>query len=166
MKMAQWIIGVELGRSWLDLASTDWISVLEDRPEVMLRRDGQSSAAYLRDVLRPEGHNTVEVSVGDVFSDISNSIIATRGSRIEGAIRNASDRVDADVAEALRAMGEHVAKAESAAAVTDLEELTNEISQAEPNKSRLRVRWEALVSVLPGIMTLTDAVAKVTSLFS
>ncbi|MGA5305754.1 ThiF family adenylyltransferase [Nucisporomicrobium flavum] len=39
---------VELGRSWLDFASTDWISVLEDRPEVTLRRDGRSSASSLR----------------------------------------------------------------------------------------------------------------------
>jgi integrative and conjugative element protein (TIGR02256 family) len=38
---------LELGQSWFDLAGTDWLRVLEDRPEVTVRRDHTSSAAWL-----------------------------------------------------------------------------------------------------------------------
>lgn len=40
---------VELGESWLGFAKTSWLRVLEDRPEVTMRRDAASSAAWLTD---------------------------------------------------------------------------------------------------------------------
>jgi hypothetical protein len=38
---------LSIGESWLGFADTNWVEVLEDRPEVTLRRDGASSAAWL-----------------------------------------------------------------------------------------------------------------------
>jgi integrative and conjugative element protein (TIGR02256 family) len=38
---------LQLGQSWFNLAGTDWLRVLEDRPEVTVRRDHTSSAAWL-----------------------------------------------------------------------------------------------------------------------
>ncbi len=38
---------LELGQSWFNLATTEWLRVLEDRPEVTVRRDHVSPAAWL-----------------------------------------------------------------------------------------------------------------------
>ncbi len=38
---------VALGGSWLSVANTNWLRVMEDRPEVTMRRDAASSATWL-----------------------------------------------------------------------------------------------------------------------
>ena len=103
--------------------------------------------------------------MGDVFANVSNSMIATRGARIERAVNNVSPTVAPEVADALKAIGEQIAKANDSAAVSDFESLTRELTEPKLDKSRLRARWDALVSVLPGILSLTEAVAEITALF-
>jgi len=119
----------------------------------------------LRDVVDPPQPETVRVTVGDVYANVTNSVIAARRARIEGTVNNVSSAVPPDVADALRVIGEHVAKANDDEAASDFESLTRELAKPEPDKSRLSARWDALVSVLPGIMSLTDAVAKIKGLF-
>ena len=119
----------------------------------------------LRDVVDSPQPETVRVTVGDVYANVTNSVIAARRARIEGTVNNVSSTVPPGVADALRVIGEQVAKADDGQAVSDFESLTSELAKPEPDKSRLRARWNALVSVLPGIMTLTDAVAKIKGLF-
>lgn len=119
----------------------------------------------LRDVVGLSQPQTVEVTVGDVYANITNSVIAGRRARIEGTVNNVSPTIAPDVADALRVIGEQVAKADDTDAVSDFESLTRELAKPEPDKSRLRARWEALISIVPGIITLTDAVAKIKGLF-
>ena len=119
----------------------------------------------LRDVVDSPQPETVRVTVGDVYANVTNSVIAARRARIEGTVNNVSSTVPPDVADALRVIGEQVAEANDSDADSDFESLTRELAKPEPDKSRLRNRWEALVGVLPGIMTLTDAVAKIKGLF-
>jgi hypothetical protein len=119
----------------------------------------------LRELVERPQPETVRVIVGDIIANNSNSVIAARRAHIEGTMNNVSSAVPPDVADALGIIGEHVAKANDDEAASDFESLTRELAKPEPDKSRLQARWNALVSVLPGIMSLTDAVAKIKGLF-
>lgn len=150
--------------------SSDLVTELESLLSVLAQVRSQLVTVIkdnwsLRDLVERPQARTVEVTVGDVFANVSNSMIATRGARIERAVNNVSPTVAPEVADALKAIGEQIAKANDSAAVSDFESLTRELTEPKLDKSRLRARWDALVSVLPGILSLTEAVAEITALF-
>ena len=58
-----------------------------------------------------------------------------------------------------------VEKSENKAAQLILKEFKEKLNSREENKSRLQQYWDALKATLPDIAKLTDACAKISSLF-
>jgi hypothetical protein len=106
-----------------------------------------------------------EVTMGDKFEQISNSTIINRSS-VENAFNQTKERVNEETADALLEIAEVVEKSNNIAAGSLLNNFMDEVRAKEPDKSKLRQYWDALVSVLPSIATLATACSKIAALFT
>jgi hypothetical protein len=106
-----------------------------------------------------------EVTVsGDKFENISNSVIATRGSIAKGLI-TVRERRGTDVAEAIHALE----LALSAAKIPDttrqealelLGEITGQAAMEQPSKTVLKSLGSSLMKTLEGVASIADVVGK------
>lgn len=103
--------------------------------------------------------------MGDKFEQISNSTIINRSS-VENAFNQTKERVNEETADALVEIAEVVEKSNNIAAGSLLNNFMDEVKSKEPDKSKLRQYWDALVSVLPSIATLATACSKIAVLFT
>ncbi|MEO9935463.1 hypothetical protein [Rhodopirellula bahusiensis] len=104
--------------------------------------------------------------MGDVFKDIQNSIIATRGSIAEGIVTVRMQQNDA-VADSIQSLDDLIASvADSELPVEKKNEclellngLTDEIKKPEPSKPILKTIGESLYSVLSKVPSISKGVA-------
>ena len=73
--------------------------------------------------------------------------------------------INDDIESALVTISDFVEKSENKAAQLLLKEFKEKLNSREENKSRLQQYWDALKATLPDIAKLTDACAKISSLF-
>jgi hypothetical protein len=102
---------------------------------------------------------------GDVFQNISNSPIVSR-STVQNSFNKVKQDFDEETASAIVKIAEAVHKSGNVAAGSVFTQFNEEIQKPQSDKSKLRQYWDGLLAILPGIAQLTDAVAKVTSLFA
>ncbi|WP_432991033.1 ThiF family adenylyltransferase [Dactylosporangium sp. CA-233914] len=67
---------LDLGRSWFNLASTDWLRLFEDRPEVTVRRDHASPAAWLA------GKRILILGCGAVGGPVADACVRARATSV------------------------------------------------------------------------------------
>jgi len=111
--------------------------------------------------------NIEEVVMGDVFKDINNSIIATRGAIAEGVI-TLKNQGKSDLAEAIFQLDKFIALAderilskEKKAECADLlNGIADQAKKPEPNKSIIRSLGTTLLSIIQTIEPITEAAAK------
>lgn len=106
-----------------------------------------------------------EQIMGDKFENIRNATIINRSTVID-AFKVIKENHGEDAADALAAVAEEIEKSANQAAGTLFDSFNNELCLTKPDKSKLKQYWEGLVSILPGIAQLTDAAAKISSLFA
>jgi hypothetical protein len=107
---------------------------------------------------------SMEVTMGDTFKDIQNSIIATRGSIAEGIISIRKEG-DGRIAEALEKLdllineaSDNVLNKENKAAGSDLlNGIVQEAKKPEPNKTVMRSLGESLLGLLTVVKPLAEA---------
>jgi hypothetical protein len=106
-----------------------------------------------------------EVKVGDNFENISNSVIATRGSIATGLIA-VQERGRTGIADAIRALEQAV----SAAQIPDgtrqealelLKEITGQAATEQPSKTVLKSLGSSLGKMLESVGSIADVVGKV-----
>jgi hypothetical protein len=67
---------LDLGRSWFNLASTDWLRLFEDRPEVTVRRDHASPAAWLA------GKRILILGCGAIGGPVADACVRARAASV------------------------------------------------------------------------------------
>jgi integrative and conjugative element protein (TIGR02256 family) len=67
---------LDLGQSWFDLATTDWLGILENRPEVTVRRDHASPAAWLT------GMRILILGCGALGGPVADSCVRARAASV------------------------------------------------------------------------------------
>ncbi|WP_433077733.1 ThiF family adenylyltransferase [Dactylosporangium sp. CA-052675] len=67
---------LDLGRSWFNLASTDWLRLFEDRPEVTVRRDHDSPAAWLA------GKRILILGCGAIGGPVADACVRARAASV------------------------------------------------------------------------------------
>lgn len=107
--------------------------------------------------------STVEVVMGDKFSDIRNSTIVNR-SFVEKAFNNVNKQ-DQEAAKALLEVSKLVAKSGDQEAGQLLDQFNEELAKPEPRKSLLKRSWDGLVQILPTIKEVAGAAAAIAKLF-
>lgn len=102
--------------------------------------------------------------MGDKFERIKHATIINR-SAVVSAFNTLKDEHDTETADALMQIAEAVAESSNQAAAVLFDQFSEELQKQDRNKTALRQFWDGLVSVLPSIATLTDAVAKIVRVF-
>lgn len=108
---------------------------------------------------------SVEIIMGDKFENIQNSTVINR-SVVNDAIKVVQTEAGADVAKALETIAKAVEDSRSIAAGAVFESFSRELQREEPDKSALREFWDGLIKLAPSISTLTEAAAKIATLFA
>lgn len=106
-----------------------------------------------------------EVVMGDKFEQISNSTIVNR-SLVQNAFNRTKEEVDEETADALLEVAQFVEESQDVAAGALMNQFTGELKEQQPDKSKLKQFWDGLIAVLPGVVKLADATAKITQLFA
>ncbi|GAA1882512.1 hypothetical protein [Asanoa iriomotensis] len=113
---------------------------------------------------RPPTEPTVKVIMGDNYQNITGSTLVNR-SLVQESFQQSVDRGDRAAAEALRTVADAIARAGNDVAADHLNAFNEELAKKRPNKALLKTFWTGLVAAMPAITQLTDAVAKIESLF-
>jgi hypothetical protein len=102
---------------------------------------------------------------GDRFENIGAGATIINRSSLRSALVNVGKSGGSDAVKALETVSQQVEASNNAAAGALLNSFNAELQKSQPDKSVLRQCWDGLVSVLPSIATLADAVGKITKLF-
>lgn len=113
----------------------------------------------------PVTYQTVEVTMGDRFENISQSTIVNR-SHLESSLNRARDIGDPAAAEALRTLAAAVERSGNARAVDTFDRFTEELARPEPRKGRLRSLWDGLVAALPTLKDVAGLADNIAKLFA
>ena len=108
---------------------------------------------------------TVEINVGDVFSNVSGSTIVNR-STLEDSFNSVTPTHGQDMAEALRDVAQLVEDAHDPNIADLFNAFTEELRRPQPRKSTLKTLWDGLMEALPSLVQAADLAAKVASLFN
>jgi hypothetical protein len=98
-------------------------------------------------------------------------IIAHSGSTVinRSEIENAFNRLEAeaspDTKKALREVAQAIEKSGNKSAAVVFEQLLDEIGNEKSNRSSLRDYWKTITQLVPDVVKMADAVAKITALF-
>lgn len=106
-----------------------------------------------------------EIVMGDKFENIKNATIVNR-SFVVDAFNATKEQIDKETADALVTIAEAVEQSGNTAAGTLFDSFNQELAKLNHDKGKLKQFWDGLVSVLPSIATLTNAVEKIGSLFA
>jgi hypothetical protein len=122
------------------------------------------AGTYIQTYIREQTvGTTVEVVMGDKFSDIHNSTIVNR-SFVENAFNKVNNQ-DQEAAKALLEVSKLVAKSGNKEAGELLDQFNEELAKPEPRKSLLKRSWDGLVLLLPTIKEVAGAAAAIAKLF-
>ena len=102
--------------------------------------------------------------MGDVFENISNSTIINR-SYLEGSLNKVKKDVSEDTADALRQIAEFIGKSGNEAAIENFNSFNEELQKEDASKNKLKTWWNGVTDALPGLLKMTELVAKVIALF-
>jgi hypothetical protein len=100
-------------------------------------------------------------SVGNVQN--SNVIIR---SKVANSFNSIVGKVDDDVADGLRLLGQEVANSENAEAAEIYEELSVEIAKDQPRKSLIKALWGGIAALLPSVASIAGIVAAIEKIAS
>jgi hypothetical protein len=118
-----------------------------------------------RNIERIKGDKVMgDKTAGDIFKGIRNATIINR-SVVQDAIKTVKMKSGDDMSAALASVAQIVEESKNAAAGTLFNQFSEELKKSSPDKSILRQYWDGLVSLLPDIAKLTEACAKIATLF-
>ena len=103
-------------------------------------------------------------SSGDVFKNIRNATLINK-SVVENSFNNVKAGYGEEVAKALLHIAEFIDRSGNKEAGELFDRFNEELNKPEPKKSVLKSLWEGVERAVPAITTLSDAVAKLVSLF-
>jgi len=114
--------------------------------------------------------NAIQISIGefimgDLFKDIKDSTVINR-SKIVNAFNTIGDEFDKETKAALVELANHVTQSANAAAGAILNDFSDELAKPDRDNSILRQLWNGLTAVLPDVTKLSEAVEKITSIFT
>jgi hypothetical protein len=101
----------------------------------------------------------------NIFSGIQGSTIVS-DSLVQGSFNHVKETYNADTAQALLKIAEFVNKSKYKGAGELLDSFNKELVKPDASKPVLKSLWDGLVRILPDIVTLSDAVKRITSLFT
>jgi hypothetical protein len=104
-----------------------------------------------------------EVTMGDVYRNISNSTIISR-SLLEGSLNKVTREAGEDTAQALRKIGEVIASSGNKEAAELFDQLNEEIQRSPSRKSLLRNTWNGIVAALPAVTAIAGVTAAIAKL--
>ncbi len=122
----------------------------EKKPEIK----GEKTIIYTEEV----------VMSGDVFKNIQNATIINK-SVVENSFNKIKGDYGGDVANALLQIAEFIEKSGNGEAGELFTTFNEEVNKPEPKKSVLKRLWEGTEKALPAIATLSEAIAKLATLF-
>lgn len=110
--------------------------------------------------------NIGEVNVsGDVFSNIGSGAVVVNRSSLSNAMNVVGKMADEETVNALQQVASLIERSGNSDALENFNAFNDELQQPQPRKSLLNSLWNGVLATLPSIATLTDATAKIASLF-
>lgn len=106
-----------------------------------------------------------EVTVGNIFSNITNSTIINE-SEVNDSFNKIVRDHDEETANALLRVAEEVNSSSNAEAGALFNSFNEELQKDESNKTVLKTLWDGLLGQLPNISTMVGIVEKISRLFS
>lgn len=103
--------------------------------------------------------------MGDRFENISNSTLINR-SVVQSAFNKVASEHDRDTARALKLIADEIERSGSKGAAETFNSFAEELHKSDPRKPVLRTLWNGVVAALPTVVQMTDAVSKITALFT
>lgn len=107
----------------------------------------------------------IKIDMGDKFQNIHHATIVNR-SLVQNAFNRVNSEYDEETAKALKLVADEIEKSNNSEAAEVFNSFTEELQKPEPKKPVLRSLWNGIIAVLPTILQMTDAVSKVSKLFS
>ncbi len=108
---------------------------------------------------------SLEVTMGDRFENIDGSTIVNR-SLVERSFNKVKDEHGTEVAAALAAVAEEIARSGNRDAGETFDSFNEELQRQEPRKNVLRNLWSGVTGALPSLLQLTEVVERISKLFS
>ncbi len=105
------------------------------------------------------------ITMGDKFSNISNSTIVNR-SLVESSFNKVKSEAGEETAKVLLKVAEIVAASGNMEAGEILDQFNEELAKPVPRKSLLKRSWDNLVQVLPTVTTVAGAAAAIAKIFA
>lgn len=102
---------------------------------------------------------------GDVFENIANATIINK-STIQNAFNKVKSEHDEATSKALIKIAEFIEKSNEPAAGALFNSFTDELNKPQPDKSKLKSFWTGIQNVLPSIVSISESVAKIVTLFA
>lgn len=103
--------------------------------------------------------------MSDSFSNISNSNIINR-SILQNSYNKVKEKHGEETVKALEEITKFIDKSGSPVATAGFNEFNKELTQPQPDKSKLKKIWEEIEKVLPTISTIATSVTKILPLFA
>jgi hypothetical protein len=102
---------------------------------------------------------------GDVFENIKNATIINR-STVQNAFNKVKSEHDEETSKALIKIAEFIEKSNEPAAGALFNNFTDELNKPQPDKSKLKSFWSGIQNALPSIVSISESVAKIVTLFA
>jgi len=85
---------------------------------------------------------------------------------VENSFNKVKKEYDDETSKALVKVAEFIEKSKDPAAGALFNSFTEELNKPEPDKSRLKSFWSGIQNNLPSIVSISESVAKIVTLFS
>jgi hypothetical protein len=102
---------------------------------------------------------------GDVFQNVSNATIINK-STVQNAFNKIENEYDEETSKALINVAEFIEKSNEPAAGALFNSFVDEINKPQPDKSKLKSFWSGIQNVLPSIVSISESIAKIVTLFA
>jgi hypothetical protein len=106
-----------------------------------------------------------DIVMGDRFENISGSTIINK-SLVQNSLNKVKEQYDEETSKALQEVAQFIHNSKNRSAGALFNEFNQELSKPEPDKSALGNLWSSIQNVLPQIVTISGAVAKIVTLFA
>jgi len=103
--------------------------------------------------------------MGDIFKDIHNATIINKA-LVQNSFNKVKKEHNEETSKALVEVAKFIENSKDPAAGALFNNLTEELSKPEPDKSRLKSFWSGIEKALPTITSIAGAIAKIVPLFS
>jgi hypothetical protein len=103
--------------------------------------------------------------LGDVFRDINNATVINK-SLVENSFNKVKSEHDEETGKALVEVAKFIEKSGDPASGELFDKFNEELSKPEPDKSRLKSFWTTIQNNLPSLVSISESVARIVSLFT